>query len=154
MVLRQREGTLWWRGRLRQRGLRITSGREAVCKVLTRAKGHLSAEEIYLAARPLYPSIGLTSIYRTLEIMQKMGLVRKSDFGDGRARYELTSSQHQGHHHHLICTCCGRIIDYCDFMDEELEFLKVTEKGLSKKYGFKINDHLIQFSGICDRCQK
>jgi Fur family ferric uptake transcriptional regulator len=56
------------------------------------------------------------------------------------------------HHHHLICTNCGRIIDYTDFVDEELELLKKTEKELTKKYNFEINNHTIQFYGLCDEC--
>jgi len=147
-------GPPWWHSRFRQRGFRVTLGRDALLNVLTRAQKHLSAEEIYLAVREKYPSIGLTSIYRTLEILIRMGLVQKFDFGDGRSRYELTGTAQRDHHHHLICTQCGRVIDYRDFMDEELEFLKITERGLAKKYHFDISGHLIQFYGICDQCKK
>ncbi len=148
-----RGGQRWWHGRFRQGGLRITMGREAILNVLTRAKKHLSAEEIYLAVRQQYPSIGLTSIYRTLEILTGMGLVQKFDFGDGRARFELTGAPDQEHHHHLICRRCGRVIDYRDFMEEELEFLRITERGLSKKYRFEISGHMIQFYGLCEKCR-
>ena len=83
-----------------------------------------------------------------------MGLVFKYDFGDGRARYELAEGPKGGrHHHHLVCTSCGRVVDYTDFIDEEIELLQKTEKGLSKKYNFKITDHLIQFYGLCDKCK-
>ena len=147
-------GPPWWHKRFRQGGLRITLGRDVILNVLTRAKKHLSAEEIYLAARPQYPSIGLTSIYRTLDVLIGMGLVQKFDFGDGRARYELTGAPDQEHHHHLICKKCGRVIDYREFMDEELEFLRIAEKGLARKYDFEITGHLIHFYGICEKCRK
>ena len=84
-----------------------------------------------------------------------MGLVFKFDFGDGRARYELSEGpKGTRHHHHLVCTKCGRVIDYTDFIDDEIELLGRTEKGLSKKFNFKITNHLIQFYGLCDRCKK
>ncbi|MBN1527125.1 MAG: transcriptional repressor [Candidatus Omnitrophica bacterium] len=144
----------WWHGRFRGCGYRITAGRDAILDVLTRANKHLSAEDIYLKVHSIYPAIGLTSVYRTLEILADMGLVLKFDFGDGRARYELAEGSKSSHHHHLVCTGCNRVIDYTDFIDEEVELLKRTEKGLSDKYNFRITNHLIQFYGLCDKCAK
>jgi len=81
--------------------------------------------------------------------------VQKLDFGDKRARYELTEGlESKQHHHHLVCTVCGKVIDYSDFIDEELELLKKTEKELSKKYNMKITNHLIQFYGVCNKCSE
>lgn len=151
---RDGRGPVWWRGRLRGCGYRMTIGREAILDVLTASDKHLSAEDIYRKVTGRCPRIGLTSVYRTLEILVNMGVVCKFDFGDGRARYELAEGSKKGdHHHHLICTNCKRVIDYTDFIDEEVELLKKTEKGLSKKYNFDINSHLIQFYGLCDKCK-
>ncbi|GAG31027.1 unnamed protein product, partial [marine sediment metagenome] len=106
-----------------------------------------------LKVHNIYPAIGLTTVYRTLDLLINMGLIFKFDFGDGRARYELTrGTKEPSHHHHLICTKCGRIIDYTDFVDEELELLKKTEKELSRKCNFEIKNHTIQFYGLCDKC--
>ena len=155
MPRRNGTGPIWWHGRFRGCGFRITLGREAVLATLTEAKKHLSAEDIYLKVRPKYPSIGLTSIYRTLDILVNMGWVYKFDFGDGRARYELAEGPNKDHHHHhLVCTECNRVINYTDFIDEEVELLKITEKDLSKKYNFDISNHLIQFYGKCEKCRK
>lgn len=152
---RNRMGPPWWHGQFRRCGFRITLGRDAILDVLTGANKHLSAEEIYLKVHPACPSVGLTTVYRTLEILVNMGLVCKFDFGDGRARYELAEGpRKEDHHHHLVCVKCNRVIDYSDFIDEELEFLKKAEKGLSRKYNFDITNHLIQFYGVCDRCRK
>jgi len=147
-------GPGWWHGRFRGCGYRITAGREAILGVLTKASKHLSAEDIYLKVRSMYPAIGLTSVYRTLEILVDMSLILKFDFGDGRARYELAEGSRNSHHHHLICTDCKRVIDYTEFIDDEVELLRRTEKGLSDKYDFKITNHLIQFYGLCDKCAK
>ena len=130
-------------------------GREAILEVLTDADKHLSAEEIYKEVRTRCPAVGLTTVYRTLEILVAMGIVFKFDFGDGRARYELTEGSQRGtHHHHLICTRCKRVIDYTDFIDDELAFLRKAEKGLSDKYRFTITNHQLSFYGLCDRCRR
>ncbi len=143
----------WCHGKFRDCGYRMTVGREAVLDVLSQADEHLSAEDIYMRIHPVNPAMGLTSIYRTLDILVNIGLVHKFDFGHGRARYELAEDpKGKRHHHHLVCTGCGRVIDYTDFIDEEVALLKKTEEGLSKKYNFRIDNHLIQFYGLCDAC--
>ncbi len=142
-----------WHGRFRGLGCRMTAGREAVIEVLSITKEHLSAEEIYNLAKKRNPELGLTTVYRTLERLSAMGEVYKFDFGDKRARFELARSA-KGHHHHLVCTSCNAIIDYDDFIDDEVKLLKETEKKLSKKYNFKIEDHLLQFHGRCEKCSK
>ncbi|MDD5115957.1 MAG: Fur family transcriptional regulator [Candidatus Omnitrophica bacterium] len=145
----------WWHGKFRGCGYRITSGREVILDVLSKSSQHLSAEDIYMKVHTRYPNIGLTTIYRTLDVLSSLGLIFKFDFGDGRARYELAEGpKGVHHHHHLICTRCNRIIDYTDFIDEEVELLNQTEKGLSRKYDFKITNHLIQFYGLCSNCAK
>ncbi|MCK9554849.1 transcriptional repressor [bacterium] len=147
-------GNSWWQGRLRGCGYRVTAGREIILDALMKTDKHLSAEDIYLAVKKTYPGIGLTTVYRTLEILVEMGLVFKFDFGDGRARYELVEGPNKevAHHHHLVCTNCKRVIDYTDFIEDEIELLTKTEKGLSKKYNFDIKNHVIQFYGICGNC--
>jgi len=155
MPRRQRMGPPWWHSRFRGCGYRITIPREAILDVLSKTSEHLSAEDIYLAVHKNHPNIGLTTIYRTLELLVHMGLVFKFDFGDGRARFELSEDpKGKRHHHHLVCTSCGRVIDYTDFIDDEIELLSRTEKGLSQKFRFKIANHVIQFYGLCDQCQK
>jgi Fur family ferric uptake transcriptional regulator len=155
MTWKNRTGPPWTHGKFKSSGYRLTVPRQAILETLHNTSGHLSAEDIYLSVHKGYPAIGLTTVYRTLELLVRTGLVFKFDFGDGRARYELSEGpQSMGHHHHLVCTGCGRIVDYKDFIEEELDLLKKTEKGLSKKYNFKITNHLIQFYGLCDRCRK
>jgi Fur family transcriptional regulator, ferric uptake regulator len=140
---------------LKDRGYRMTEGRETVLGVMAGAKRgeHLSAEDIYMKAHQICPAVGLTSVYRTLDLLVQLSMVDKFDFGDGRARYELAEgSSGVKHHHHLVCTGCGAILEYDDFLEEELKLVKRTEEGLSKRYGFKITGHVVQFYGICKRC--
>ena len=145
----------WWHEEFKGRGFRITAAREAILEVLSRAGEHLSAEDVYLGVHADHPQIGLTTVYRTLELLVQVGLVYKLDFGDKRARYELAQGPgHIGHHHHLVCTGCGLVVDYTDFIDREIELLTLTEKGLSEKFGFTITNHLIQFYGLCPKCRQ
>jgi Fur family ferric uptake transcriptional regulator len=124
-------------------------------EVLAGTKEHVSAEEVYMQVHKAYPNVGLTTVYRTLDLLEGMGVVSKLYFGDGRSRYELIESPKKpGHHHHLVCTICKRVIDYDDFVNEELELLKKVEKELTKKHGFHIMGHAIQFYGKCSRCKR
>ncbi len=143
-----------WGGELRDYGYRMTRPRQAILDVLGKTADHLSAEDIYLSVREVYPNIGLTTVYRTLELLAEKGWVVKFEFGQGKAKYELAEKYgSKGHHHHLVCNACSRVIDYSDFMDDEVQFLTRTEKGLSRKYGFQITGHQIRFSGYCDQCR-
>ena len=101
------------------------------------------------------PSCGITTVYRTLDILADTGLVVKFDFGDGQGRFEI-SREHgrKPHHHHLVCVSCKRVIDYTDFIKDEVDLIRKTEDGLSEKFGFKIVDHEILFKGICSECRK
>ncbi|MDD4939542.1 MAG: Fur family transcriptional regulator [Candidatus Omnitrophica bacterium] len=147
-------GRPWLHGKFKGCGYRLTMGREAILGVLSKHAGHLSAEDIYMKVHPGHPNVGLTTIYRTLDVLSNLGLVYKLDFGEGRARYELAQGPKGAHHHHhLVCTGCNKIIDYTDFIDEEVELLKETERGLSRKYDFNITNHIIQFYGLCEKCK-
>jgi Fur family transcriptional regulator, ferric uptake regulator len=144
-----------WHLQLRTHHLRLTKPREMIMNVLCSTKEHVSAEEIYMKVHKSYPNVGLTTVYRTLDLLEGMAIVSKLHFGDGRNRYELAENlAKRGHHHHLVCTSCKRVIDYDDFIDEELELLKKVEKELSRKHDFRIMGHEIQFYGMCSHCKK
>ncbi|MBN2532371.1 MAG: transcriptional repressor [Spirochaetales bacterium] len=144
-----------WRERLQKKGYRLTIPREVIIEVLRNSTSHLSAEDIYMELHKKYPAIGLTTIYRTLELLVQMKIIVKFDFGDRRSRYELSEKYGmKKHHHHLICSQCTKIIDYTDFINEELELIEKTEKRLMKKYNFSITSHVISFTGICLECKK
>ena len=102
----------WLNQRLHDAGFRLTNQREIVIKIMQNTEKHLSADEIYLEASKINPSLGLTTVYRTLDLFNQIGVVQKFDFGDGKARYELTNDpQKEEHHHHLVCVQCKTIID-------------------------------------------
>lgn len=144
-----------WQIKLKEWGYKLTTPREIILDLLNKTSEHLSAEEIFLDVCRIYPNIGLATVYRTLELLVRIGLVFKFDFGDGRARYELKEGPEGPRpHHHLVCTNCNRVIDYSGSVNEVIELRKKIEKGLSKKYHFKILNHFFRFDGLCERCQK
>jgi Fur family ferric uptake transcriptional regulator len=142
-----------WHHRFRENVSRWTIPREVILNLLSRASGHMSAKDIYASLYSMYPGIGLTTIYRTLELLHRLGFVHKVATSNGQSRYELRSEDKKEHHHHLICIKCGKIIDYRDFVQEELELVKKTEETLAKKHNFLIKDHNIEFVGLCEKCR-
>ncbi|MBN2739210.1 MAG: transcriptional repressor [Spirochaetales bacterium] len=143
-----------WGQKFQDYGFRLTVSREAILEVLSNSNTHLSAEDIYLAVHSGNPAIGLTTIYRTLELLEHTGIVSKFEFGHGRAKYELAEEfSNKKHHHHLICKKCRKVIDYEDFITEEKEYITKAEIGLQNKYGFDIDNHIIHFYGICPECK-
>jgi len=131
----------------------MTSSREAILNILSQSSGHLSAEDIYIKVHAKKPSIGLTTVYRTLELLVGIGLVAKFDFGDGRARFELLQGPKSvKYHHHLVCMGCGRIVEYSDFINDELAVLEAIQGKLSNEYDFIITNHLVQYCGLCAKC--
>lgn len=132
---------------------RWTAPREAILQLLSGSAKHMSAKEIYTAIHKHAPGTGVTTVYRTLDLLHRMGLVHKFAVGDGHRRYEFAANESKEHHHHLICTNCGKILDYSEFVDEELALVRKIEEKLSKKHNFAITDHNIEFVGLCPRCK-
>lgn len=133
---------------------RSTAPREAILEFLINSKTHLSAKEIYSSLHNSCPGLGLSTVYRTLDLLARMGIVNKLSFGGGKSRYKFRSAEKEPHYHHLICMHCGKIIDYSEFLDEELSLVKTTEHRFTAKYNFIIHDHNIEFLGVCEKCNK
>ena len=141
-------------GKFRRNRLRVTKPRRVIIAALAATTKHLSAEEVYFRVHKSYPAIGLTTVYRTLEVLEAMGIVAKLHFGDGRSRYEFMDNPRKpGHHHHLVCSWCKRIVEYSDFVDEEVKLIQKVQKQLSRRHGFRITSHVIQFHGVCPSCK-
>ncbi|MFC2070859.1 Fur family transcriptional regulator [Chloroflexota bacterium] len=130
---------------LRKQGHKLTPQRRAVVKIITSAKGHLTPGTIYEKIHRTHPDIGLVTIYRTLDLLAELGLICELQTG-GKHRSYTTGIQQ--HHHHLICSGCGIVID---FTGRHLEKL---ERSLSGESGFRIDAHLLEFIGLCRACQK
>ena len=132
---------------------RWTGARQEVFDVLIKTEQHLSAQDIHHQCQGANSDIGLTTVYRTLDLLDKAGLVRKVHSGDGHVRFEYRRGAHADHHHHLMCSGCGQILNYRDFEQEELELVRRTEELLARKHGYLIRDHNIEFIGLCPECR-
>ena len=132
---------------VKQKGLKYTEQREVVLNILLKAKNHLTAEEVYNEIKKEYPTsnIGIATVYRALSFLEEVDLITSITFGTDGKKYETNS---KSHHDHLICTNCGKIIE---FMDDDIE--KRQEK-IAKKNNFKIVSHSMQLYGICEACQE
>ncbi len=132
---------------------RWTVPREKIFDLLIRSRRHLSAKDIYAALGPANPDIGLTTVYRTLDLLDRAGLVRKINAGDGQVRFEYKRGDYSDHHQHLICTNCGKILNFRDFEKEELDLVRKTEEIMAAKHRFQIREHNIEFFGLCEDCR-
>ena len=143
----------WLRDPFVGAGYKMTVPRRLILAALASTDQHLSAEEIHTAVRGYNPHIGLNTVYRTLDVLTRLGIVDKFDFGEGKSRYELAMNPKKKHHHHLVCKQCGRVIDYTDFVDKEVGTIHEIEKALAKKYRFTIEEHRLAFYGLCEKCK-
>ena len=136
---------------LREKGLKVTSQRLMVLNILS-AHGdeHLTVEEIYDLAKEESPEIGLTTIYRTVQVLLELHVIEKVTFDDGFARYELNGEETgSGHrHHHAICTQCGKVYSL------ETDLLDTLEKQVFESLGFEVTDHEVKLYGLCSACRR
>ncbi len=131
---------------VKQKGLKYTEQREIVLNVLLHADDHLTAEEIYNLIKTKRPdsNIGIATVYRALSFLEEVHLITSIAFGADGKKYE---SNTKDHHDHLICTNCGKIVE---FMDDEIE---KRQDRIAKKNKFRITSHSMQIYGICASCQ-
>jgi Fur family transcriptional regulator, ferric uptake regulator len=95
---------------LAKRGLRRTAQRDAVLEALYASSSHVTAEALYLGVRQQHPSIGFSTVYRTLKLLVECELARQVDFADGRTHFEAACDE--PHHDHMICLRCGTAIEF------------------------------------------
>jgi Fur family ferric uptake transcriptional regulator len=130
---------------LQEKGYRLTPQRMLVIEALHNADQHISAEEIYEQLHSRYPYSNISTVYRTLELLKKLDLVTETDFGEGRVRYHVAE---KGHHHHLVCHSCGKI------MDMEESALYPLKETLLQEYGFEADLRHLAISGECYECRR
>lgn len=130
---------------LRARGYKLTAQRLAILKVIQEADGHLTPAEVLKEGTMFYPRLGLTTVYRTLELLSDLGFVRRVHLKEGCNAY-AQAKERDGHH--LVCQSCHRVVDFPCFGLEEL----VREMG--QRTGFSVESHLLELAGLCPTCQE
>ncbi len=127
----------------RQKGVPVTMQRRAILEAVLQRDDHPTAEHIYETVRQRIPQLSRTTVYRVLDALAELGLVRRLHH-TGTARFDGNMIRH----HHLVCTQCGTILD---MEDEALDQLSLPDQGLQ---GFAIDDFSIYFTGTCPDCRK
>jgi Fur family ferric uptake transcriptional regulator len=130
--------------RLRSHQLKLTPPRKLILAALFNQHGPFSAEDLF--SRFTKKNCDLATVYRTLSSLEEAKIIRRCEFGDGVARYELSDPDH-AHHHHLICNQCKKI----EVID--LSTIEDSIDRAAKKTGFKHVSHILEFFGICPDCQ-
>lgn len=131
---------------IQRAGLKRTAQRDLILDVFLRTEEHLSSEDLYNLVKKEDPTIGQTTVYRTLKLLTEAGLAREVRFGDGRTHYEH-NYKHE-HHDHMICVDCGKIIE---FYSQQLEAI---QDEMAKKHGFEMTSHSLRMWGYCSECSK
>ena len=129
---------------LSEQGYRLTPQRMLVLSAIANSDHHISAEEIHARVVAKYPHVNISTIYRTMDLLKRLGLVTETDLGGGRVRYHPAD---KGHHHHLVCQQCGKIID----LDESV--LVSLEKVLFGEYNFSADLRHLAIFGRCADCR-
>ncbi len=132
-------------GVLSKQGYRLTPQRLMILSAIENSDDHISAEEIYTQVIARYPNVNISTVYRTLELLERLGMVTRTDLGGGRVRYHPAD---KGHHHHLVCRECGAIID----LDESV--LASLKDRLIREYGFIADLRHLAILGRCVNCGK
>lgn len=128
---------------LKKKGLKLTPQRILITDIIHDAKGHITANEIIESVKEQMPGVNKSTIYRTLDILEEAGCVYKSEQGNEFIYHH----DHEGHHHHLKCSKCGKTIS----CDEDM-FASV-QKTMARKYGFKADFKHLIISGLCESCK-
>ena len=132
--------------RLREEGYKLTPQRRAVLKIIARSHEHLTPAEIYDRVKSEYPHTGLVTVYRTLDTFAKLGVICEVN-PEGSSRSYLIRRESR-HHHHLVCSGCGAVVEFTTHA------LKELEQRLAQNTGFCIEDHFLEFVGRCPNCQQ
>jgi Fur family ferric uptake transcriptional regulator len=133
-----------WLSLLEEKGGRLTGPRRAIVELLVASDHALSPVDVFDQARRSYPKMGLVTVYRTLEILNELGLVERVHQADGCHMYLRAG---HGHEHIMLCTCCGRA---AFFSGDDLGSLI---QKIGNESGFLIQDHWLQLQGLCKECR-
>lgn len=129
---------------LEEHNFKRTKQREAILDVFLEITGHISGDELYQRVRERHAHIGYTTVYRTMKIFCEAGLAIERSFEDGITRYEIPHE----HHDHLVCTRCGRIVEF------ECRMIESAQDRIALEYGFRLLRHRHELYGHCADCRE
>ena len=128
---------------LKAHGLRMTPQRQLILDAIAAIHGHISADVVHQQVAERFPNVNISTVYRTLELLQELGLVTHTHFDDGIAQYHLAE---EGAHQHLVCRECGSEVEL------DLSILKPLADQLRREYGFAPDLAHFAIVGVCRGC--
>ncbi len=126
-------------------GLRITSQRALILEIIRQGQGHLDADEVYRRAREKQPRLSLSTVYRTLQTLKKLGLVEELHFDEAHHHYEIKPS---AEHHHLVCLGCSRVVEF------QYPLARLVKRNVTEAKDFEIIDTELRIAGYCSKCRQ
>jgi Fur family ferric uptake transcriptional regulator len=133
-----------FRKALKDHGLRMTPQRQLILDVVATMRGHIAVDQVYKQVAARYPDVNITTVYRTLEVLEERGIVRHTHYHDGRSQFERTD---EPAHQHLVCKACGRD------QETDLSVLKPLTDSLLEKFGFEADFSHTAIVGYCGACK-
>jgi Fur family ferric uptake transcriptional regulator len=125
-------------------GYRLTEPRRIVASLIAEQDGHFSAADLVADARRRRLGVGRATVFRALEVLAELGMVNRIDLPSGEHAYVACEPLH---HHHVVCSRCGRVVEIAD------EGLRTVVREVARRTGFRIDDHRLEFYGLCPSCQ-
>jgi Fur family transcriptional regulator, ferric uptake regulator len=129
---------------LKTQGLRLTHQRDTIVQVFLKCPGHVDLDDLYLQVMQIDRRIGQSTLYRTMKLLVSSGLAHAHHFSDAPTRYEVAVEGQ--HHDHLICTSCGKILEF------ENPTIEKLQDEVAESFGFKIHTHRMELYGTCREC--
>jgi len=140
------ETGLWENSRreLNVAGLRVTGQRALILEIIRHGQGHLDADEVYRRARDKQSRLSLSTVYRSLRLFKKLGLVEELHFDDAHHHYEVKPP---AEHHHLVCLGCGQVIEF------HYPLSRYVKRNVPEAKEFNVVETEIRMTGYCSRCR-
>ena len=126
-------------------GLRVTSQRALILEVIRHGEGHMDADEVYRQAREKQPRLSLSTVYRTLQTLKKLGLVEEVHFDEEHHHYEIKPATE---HHHLVCLGCGRVVEF------KYPLARLIKRNVTEAKDFEIISSEVRMTGYCPTCRQ
>lgn len=130
---------------LKSAGLRMTSQRALILDIISQGQEHLDADEVYCLARERQPSLSLSTVYRNLQMLKRLGLVKELHFDQSHHHYEAGSSVE---HHHLVCLGCGKVVEFGCALSQKMR------QEIARKKGFEVTGVEVHMTGYCTKCRR
>lgn len=134
---------------LKAKGYKLTFQRQKILDIMVNNKHkHLTSEEVYRCIKNDYPEIGLTTVYRTIQLLEEANIICKFDISQNAIKYEVMELDNTYQHPHFICTNCMRVFPIKEYSPD----LEIIKSNLNHKYKFKIANYNIKLYGMCKEC--